>query len=239
MKEYSYSIKHLTLLSFFGLILFSSCNKDYYQDGGVSNPKFNGSILEYLKTKPLYFDTLTEVINIAGLEDDFQNRNMTFFAPTDRSFKSTLRTVNSRLYNAGKDTLKTLTDIDPQIWRKYLTQYLFNGSNLSKDYPQLDVRNRGSFPGQNYRALNDVTMNIGLVYADAGSSDEGIIKYGGPRSLLISFIPNTALPLNNWNSTRITSSDIQPTNGVVHVIEGGHSFSFDVDNFYIDIFLTR
>jgi hypothetical protein len=241
MKQYiHHRTKIILLVLAGGIALCAACKKsNYYIDGGITDAKYNGTILEYLKSKPRTFDTLTQVIKLAGLEDTLQNKQMTLFAPVNNSFKLLLVTLNLNLYATGKDTIKTLADVNGTIWRKYLLQYMYRNANKLVDYPQLDLNAKSLYPGQNYISMGDVVYNIGVIYDDAGDKDRGIVKYGGYRHLCISFIPNTAQPFDNWNSALISTSDVQPTNGVVHVLRSNHAFSFDGTNFIQDVRLTR
>ena len=73
-------INHL-ILSLFCFLFMTSCSKDdYYQDGGIAQAEFDGSILAYLETKPVLFDSIVQVIKLAGLEETFQQEEFTFFA---------------------------------------------------------------------------------------------------------------------------------------------------------------
>src|SRR5690606_40507426 len=97
----------------------SSCNKDdYYEDGGLANAEFNGTILEYLESKPVLFDSLVQVIKLAGLENEFKTKEFTFFAPSDPDIKQLIGTIrtgnslNTYLYNRGLDTIQKLSDIE-------------------------------------------------------------------------------------------------------------------------------
>lgn len=221
--------------------LFNACKKDeYYFDGGKSNPVFKGNTLEYLKSKPFNFDTIATIIKLAGMEKEFTQDTITFFAPQDYSVTRLLLYVNKVLYETGKDTVTKLEDIDGAIWRKYLAGYIFKGANKLKDYPQLDMFAKTIYPGQNYVAYNKEVYNIGVIYNDAGK-----VKYSGYRQLQLSYIPNPAQPLDNWYTASVTSSDIQPDHSVVHVLGTGVNFGFpvyfgfDPANFAQDVFLSK
>lgn len=215
-------------------LLFVSCKKDkYYFDGGKSNPEFKGTILQYLQSKPVQFDTIAAIIKIAGLEKEFQEDELTFFAPTDLSVRSILKTTNSYLYQTGKDTLKVLTDVEPQIWRKYLMMYMFKGANRLKDYYQLDINLKAVYPGQNYYSYNHTIFNIGVIFDDVNG-----IKYAGYRHLTIGYITDVNRPVDSWIPADISSSDIKPTNGVVHTLNANHTFGFDF-GFIYDVYAGR
>jgi len=218
------------------MIALSSCHKDkYYVDGGLSNPNYDGNMLQYLQAKTFYFDTLATVIKIAGLEDTFRNEDITFFAPTDHSIRRAIVNANKMLYLAGKDTILKLQEVSPEIWRKYLMRYMFKGANKLNDYPQLDVTLLNLYPGQNYYSYNNTILNIGVIYDDVNG-----IKYGGYRHLAISYIQDLNNPqlYFNWIRNDVASSDIKPTNGVVHTLNDYTTFGFNGD-FVSDVFATR
>ncbi|MFC3196070.1 fasciclin domain-containing protein [Parapedobacter deserti] len=231
----SYRILGLTLLV--GTMWFSSCQRDdYYTDGGLANPYFNGTMLEYLESRPIEFDTIAQIIRLAGLEEEFNTHELTFFAPRDETIRDLIGLVNytgndphlmggvnQRLYNLGLDTLQTLADVDSAIWRKYLERHMFRGRKLLKDYPQIDFDILSTFGGENYYAYNNTVSNIGVVFhdavTDAGKPTETRLKYQGYRQLHLSYIPNLSQPDVWVDPAHVASSDIQPNNGVVHVLD--------------------
>lgn len=214
--------KHLCLMIFVISSLLSNCSKDkYYFDGGTVDPKFNGTVLEYLKSRPVEFDTLVSIIKLAGLEENFNKDTMTFFAPTDYSIGASIRNTNTYLYSAGMDTIISLDQIAPGIWKQYLEKYMFHGKNLLNDYYHLDLSLENAFPGQNYFSYNNSVYNIGVIYDDING-----IKYGGYRHILLSYIPDLKHPQDNWISANISSCNIQPINGVVHALDNATTFGF-------------
>lgn len=238
MKDYL--LKHIgnpvfiiTCLIVIGL---SSCNKDdYYTDGGKADPKFNGNVLNYLESKPVDFDTIAQVIKIAGLESTFANEEITFFAPNDRFIKQVIRRLNPDLRARYLDTIKTLTDIRPVIWEKYLMRYVFKGKYKLADFPQIDFELLNTFPGQNYFSYNSTVFNIGVIYNSANG-----VKYIGYRELAFNFIPDISKPMEGWNRAYVSSSDIQPNNGVVHALAyTGVDFGFNYSDFFQDVVLSK
>lgn len=212
---------------FFMLLVLccTACKRDdYYIDGGLANPHFDGTILQYLDSKPIEFDTIAQIVRLAGLEDVFNNEEFTFFCPRDLDIKELIGNyrsggANQELYLLNRDTIQTLSDVDPLIWRKYLLRYMFRGKNLLADYPQVDFTVLNIFPGQNYYAYDNTVCKIGVVFNDAVSDDgQSSLKYMGYRQLYICFIPNLSYP-DSWIENRVASSDIQPSNGVVHALD--------------------
>lgn len=222
--------------------LFASCQKsNYFKDSGVHNPNYPGSILAYLKSKPVYFDTLTKVIEIAGMNDFFdKDKDITFFAPTSSSIYKSVKGLNQYLRQNGRDTVSKLEQIKPEAWKNILSLYVFEGVNHLKDYPQIDTLNMAAFPGQGYTSKNGRTMNIGVNFNDANSGGS-TIKYAGYRQLFLAYIPNYTTPREGLKYAPVATSDIAPNNGIIHVLAqeanyGGswkskHNFGFETSIF--------
>lgn len=236
------------------MVWLSACKQDdYYTDGGLANPHFDGSMMAYLDAHPRQLDTIAEIVRLAGLEEVFNTEEFTFFAPQDEEIKrligeadyqgddpilQILGGANERLYNLGLDTIQTLADVDSAIWRKYLERYMFHGKKLLKDYPQVDYDVFNTFGGQNYFAYNNTVSNIGVVFhdavTDAGKPTETKLKYMGYRQLHISFIHNISDPNPAGSMAQpVASSDIQPNNGVVHVLDFNLSSGFGFNQFEV------
>jgi hypothetical protein len=225
MRNYTNKYIALIVCSVILAITVSSCSKDkYYKDGGLANPVYNGTVLQYLQSNPK-FDTIVQVIKLAGMEKTFSTENITFFAPTDEVVRRTIGIVNGNipllqnrlnqaLYDLNKDTIKTLSDISPVIWKKFLMRYIFKGKFLLKDYPQLDFDLRPLYPGGYYYGYNGDLSNIGVVFNSANS-----VRYAGYRQLCIAYIVDPSTPSNYYfQSAPVSTSDVQPSNGVVHVL---------------------
>lgn len=227
------------------LLILSACKRDeYYRDGGLANPNFEGNMLQYLQAKKVPFDTLAKIVKLAGMESTFSNEDFTFFAPDDDVIKRTIGTIrtdgglNNFLFYAGKDTVKTLDQISPLIWRKYLQRYMFKGVNRLKDYQQIDFDVKSVYPGGLYYSLGGNISNIGVTYGTANN-----IKYIGYRQLVLTYIPDASKPNDNWYINKVSSSDIKPTNGVVHALAfndliGGAYFGFNRSDFFSDVYYS-
>lgn len=205
------------------LTMLSSCNnKDYFEDSGIHDPRFNGDIMAYLDSKSQRpedpFDTLVQIIRYAGLEDVLKKENVTFFAPPDPTFEKALYYLNANLYALGKDTIQSYKDVKPEVYRRLLSQYIIKGDYGLIDFRQVDTVAKYAFGGQIYQTFNeDEAINVGVVYHDLKNGD-ATIKYGGPRQILVSYVPDFTNPTRDWISTFVASSNIQPNNGRVHVL---------------------
>lgn len=224
--------KTLIYIAFLSLLGVACQKENYFQDSGTHEEVFPGNMMEYLDAKgqrPIdLFDTLVQVIRFAEMEDVFRNDTVTFFAVPDPSINRSLGRLNSELYQSGQDTVKSFREVKPEVWRYFLSQYIIQGDYGLIDFPQVDTVELYSFPGQLYQTYNEEEpLNIGVVYHDL--VNEGtVIDKGGPRQILISHIPDFARPKEDWINVFISSSNIRPSNGRVHVINyNRHSFGFD------------
>ncbi|MBZ4191043.1 hypothetical protein [Niabella beijingensis] len=214
-----------TLISAFLLLLLmaTACQKKYYYDSGLSKSEFNGTVMEYLESNPVIFDTLVQVIKLAGMESYFRDSSLTFFAPADSSIHLTIDYFNANLKGFGQDTIEVLSDVKKEVWGALLKSYMFKSIKGLEDYPQLDLDNKQAFPGEFSRSMGGRVMNIGAVFTDARG-----IKYQGLRYLNISYVPNEAAPYNSWILGRVATCNIKPRNGMVHVLQyASHYFGFD------------
>lgn len=230
-------MKKLMMYMSVALLLMAACNKDnYYTDSGLHDPNFNGNMMEYLDSKakrPIDpFDTLVQVIRFAGLEETLMKEEITFFAIPDPSINKAITDLNKTLNFLGKDTIVSFKEVKPAVWRYFLSQYMVKGDYGLIDIPQIDTLALFAFPGQLYQTLNtEEPLNVGVFYHDL-KNESSTIKYKGPRQILISYIPDFAQPKVGWYNTFISSSNIKPHNGRVHVINyNKHTLGFQSDRF--------
>lgn len=229
-----------------GAVSFYGCSKDdYYSDGGRAVAQFDGSIMDYLDSKPREFDTIAQIVRLAGMEEQFANEEFTFFAPRDEDIKDLIGSytaggLNRTLYERMLDTIVTLEDVKPEIWAFYLKRHMFRGVNKLADYPQIDHNILAVYGGQNYYSMGDAVCNIGVVFNDAISSDgTSNLKYMGYRQLVIGYIPDLSRP-TSFGRINIASSDIQPNNGVVHVMDyRSGQFGFSTAEISTDIIESK
>lgn len=220
MKTINMKVVFAVAISF---LLLSACTKEYFLDSGVHQPVYNGSNMQYLESRPELFDSLVQIVKIAGLENEVNKANTTFFVPPNVSIRKSIRNLNSYLYRQGLDTVVDLAQVDSAVWKKYLSRYILKDKYVLKDFPQIDTNNRQVYPGQGYITYNGEAMNIGVNYNDVASKNsagvEQIIKYAGYRQLFISY---------GFINSPVATSDLQTNNGVLHVLNFQlHSFGFD------------
>lgn len=240
MKKIKYIIVVVTLAS-----LITACNKkDYYKDSGVLKGNFNGTVMQYLNSKPEYFDSLVQIISLAGMENELNANNITFFAPTDSSIRASIRFANIERDFLGMPRISKLSEIKPAIWRKHLSKYLFNFKRSLNDFSQIDFSNINTYSGQIYQSVNGTSMNIGVIYNDVSVPSprdpniSNVIKYAGYRQLTISYLtsPFTPRETGTWRVGQVSSVNVEPNNGFVHILRTStHIFGFDVNQFSDDV----
>lgn len=219
-------IKTIAIIAVLLTICFSGCKK-YYFDSGVHDPKFNGSSVQYMAEKKPFFDSTLMVIELAGMKNVIENEEVTFFAPPGGCITRAVIGLNRRLHFNGKDTVKKLDQIKPEVWKNLLSNYIFKGKNLLKDYPQRDTISYVAYPGHNYTSYSGRIMNIGVIFSDAGG-----VQYAGYRQLFLSYIPDLSNPQIALRNIPVATSDIQTNNGVIHVLNRTkHTFGFVSETF--------
>lgn len=206
-------------------LFISSCKKDYYIDGGLADPHYNGTIYDYLVNNPYQFDTLAYVVEKAGLKTTLQQDSVTFFAPTDESIGRALADLNFYRYRNVEDSVQ-LADVPGSVWKKYLQRYIMRGKHPAKSFARIDRANVYAYPGINYVMDNGYIMNIGLVYQSYNN-----VEAVGARILLLTDITYDPVNFINNPYAYVASSDIQPTNGYIHALAYNHVFGFRAGDF--------
>lgn|SRR5690606_4684908 len=215
------------------VIMFSSCKK-YYMDSGTHDKVYEGSVMDYIKERKDIFDSLYKVIQLADMEGTLNRDGVTFFAPGDASIRKTIFELNDYLHSIGRDTVYTLDQVDPSVWKEYLSMYIYNNTYTLRDIPQLDTLNMNIFPGQGFVSVGNQNMNIGVIYNHVATNDGQVIEYAGYRQLYISYlldVSNTG-GFGSMINAPVATSDILTNNGVIHALEyRRHAFGFIASRF--------
>lgn len=209
------------------LLIMASCQKqeDYFKDGGLSDPHYEGSIYDYLNENPYWFDTVTYIIEQAGMADMLDGDTVTFFSPTDDAVRVAMDALNAYRYSHVEDSVY-LEDIGPEVWRYFLSMHLLKGKFLAKNFARVDPDNVYAYPGIDYFTSEGFIVNIGLIYEDYKG-----VRDVGPRIIRLTDITADPEHFRNCPSVTVMSSDIQPRNGVLHVLNNSYALGFQVDRF--------
>ncbi|WP_300597409.1 hypothetical protein [Niabella sp.] len=212
------------MLGVAALLCMAGCKKDnYYEDTKTINPKFDGTVVQYLQSNRYHlFDSLLRIIKLSGMEDVFQKEQITFFAPADPSIINSIRILNQSLLAQGRDTISNLAQLHPDFLKQQLSKYLFKGLRRLSDYPQLDPDNFRVYGGEYYTSYMGKNMLIGAVFNNAGG-----VQYAGYRQLYIGYPEGDTPPAGRLPEIfRVATVDINPTNGIVHALNYSDAFFF-------------
>lgn len=207
-------------------LLISSCKKDYYVDGGLADPHYNGTIYDYLANNPYLFDTIAYVVEKAGLKEMLENDSVTFFSPTDESIREAMNDLNEVRYALVEDSVH-LEDIPAGVWKQFLERYIIRGKYPAKRFARIDPINVYAYPGINYVMENGYILNIGLVYENYNG-----VEAVGARTLRLTDITYDPVTYSNNPWVVVASSDIEPTNGILHVLNIRHLLGFRPGEFF-------
>lgn len=203
--------------------IFTSCQKHYYDDTGLQNGVYNESSLEFLQQQPFFFDSVVTVIHLAGMDQILSDSTITFFSPTNHAIARTMDIVNSVRHSNFEDSLR-LEDVPQEVWRKFLSRYVFRGKYMLKDIARRDPAQLNVYPGMNMESYDGYIMNLGVLFSDYNDT-----KDVGPRQVTITDIGDLANPVGITNN--VATSDLQTKNGIIHVLDDLHFFGFSSGNF--------
>jgi hypothetical protein len=199
-------------------MFISGCSKDYYADGGTLDPEKTSALgmstMDYLKSRPDVFDTLTTLITLTGLEAAVNMNGSTFFAPKDYSIYNFFKLVFPDPEKRPK-TFSELTDEEMEAIAKILKNYIIPGKQIVRDELNKTYSYDTTYGGTKAR-FNIVqddylgNVNMGAKYINFG------LDLGVP-GVFEFYLP-----------VRVETADLHSTNGIVHVLAAdSHIFGFN------------
>lgn len=215
-------MKNILFISLFFTCCLTSCKDDYYEETGVHESTYDGTIMDYLRDHPVHFSKLVEVIQHAEQQSVFTNQEITFFAPQNVSVDKMIHSTNLSLAREGRDTITNVTQIKPEVWKQFLDLYIIDKKFELKDIAQVDTVSF-AFEGQSLVSHNGRIMNAGVIYHNANG-----VQYAGYRMVLYAYIRDFSATRTSRINVPVSSSNIKPHNGIVHVLRAkDHYFGFD------------
>ncbi len=196
-------------------IAFSSCQKvdGDYNAVNKSIDKYNGSIYDYLKSRPGEFDSLLAVIDRVGLADTLKNQQgITFFAVRNESFQQVVSRYNLSRKVRNKKALY-LKDRTVEFLDSIVSRYIIKGEYFADDLNFNDGLK-----------LNSVKWKYPMSGKLITGNASGLIK-GGPAYIQFSST-NRSSYLKDWVNANTYAINIKANNGVVHILEPLHPFGF-------------
>ncbi|ANH81619.1 hypothetical protein A8C56_12090 [Niabella ginsenosidivorans] len=218
------------------VVLFTSCQKDYVIGGKNEDESIYKNTLTYdvLKQDPVY-DSLIQLIDAAGLQNDINEANTTLFAPSDFAIFNYLNDRTRYVQSAYGDTKKFGMDS--------LKYYLQNNINGTKDSLKLYIVK----PALNY---SDLTTT-GRFYETGLPNKKVIVSYEEtrdpnmgynplvstvPRLVYLSYLtgnynlsdqnPASDIPSDLGYRVLCKTSGILTKNGIIDELEPAHTLFF-------------
>ena len=220
MKRRIYTFVMLGTALLFMAINGSSCQDDYLKDGGTTSPYYDGTVMQYLESRPDLFADLVSVIKNTQWESVLSdpNEEITFFVPTDFSIERSVDYLNRYLYeNQGMDMITSLNQVKSEVWEDMISMYVIKGKYRLNDIAQIDTTALSTYPGQTNQTYDKkYKMTMGVCYGDANG-----IKYAGYRQVMYDY-PEGGESVYAY----VSSCNIEPDNGIVHVLRLDHYLGF-------------
>lgn len=208
-------MKKLNTIMLSALLLFIlSCSKDggYYEPPQVDK-EFNGSIYEYLQSKPNVYDSLLVAIERIGAEQMLRDSNVTLFAVTNPGFQIALTNLNN-VYSLTEKPAQYLTSVRYNQLDTMINQYIIKGQYNTDSLRQQD-------------GLEVKTARFGYpMHAKLSKSTSSGYTGGGPEFIVLSDTRRSQFN-RDWIGSSTASVNIKTRNGIVHVMSPDHVFGFD------------
>lgn len=208
----------INLLVWFGMtaVIASSCKKqsEYYKYENKIQ-EFDGNAYDYILSQKNVYDSLLLVLDrLEPLKDTLRNKNVTFFAVTNKSFDNAIKDLNIKRAISNKQPVY-LKDIDILSLDTLMCRYIIKGS-LKTDSVQKLVD--GLFiPSLKY------SYQMHTQYRRLNAS--GFVN-GGQQQLVFTD-PNESIFERYWESIPTNSVNISTKNSIIHVLAPDHNFGFN------------
>jgi len=211
-------MKLIIAIALVSVVLITGCSKDYFADGGTLNPdetlNVNMSTMDYLKSRPEVFDTLTTLINLTGLEAAVNTSGSTFLAPKNYSIRNYFNLKYPDPEKKPK-TFAEITEEDMDEIETILKNYIIPGKEI--------VRSELATTYSYENTYGDTKARFNIVRDDyLGNVNMGA-KY-------IVFSLNVGAPGGSeiYQSVQVETADLHATTGIVHVLTADtHIFGFN------------
>ena len=214
-------MKKIILIITIAIALFACEQEDYLVDVGISDPQVGTTTMDFLKNHP-QLDTMAILLEKAGLADEV-NGSTTLFAVNNISIGRYTDKILADLRENDPLAEFTINDIPTDTLTNYLGGYLFAEKITRDDMTQ---------EGEIYTAVNGEERRISL---EPSSS-----SYSGQLSEPPEYVYYTYKGGDEWDDwdglvddtkVIVRTSNLQSTNGVIHVLQGSHIlFNYDPED---------
>ena len=184
----------MVLLVVFGIA--GGCTKTNFIKTGLSNGKHDCTMWEYFHTDSYNWDSTIIMIETAGLIDLFDgNDSITFFGPTNHSIRRYLLEEN----------INSVKDMGADFCRTTILRHVMKGKVMRDDIPRGYAYS--TIIGEGGQTYDMMGGNQIWVYTEQ-EEYSGVSQMGAVHVYLRS--------VETAQSIGVASTDIEPTNGVVH-----------------------
>lgn len=211
-------MKIFIAIAIVAVVITSGCSKDYFADGGIQDldktETLGVSTMDYLKSRPEVFDTLTTLITMAGLESEVNANGSTFLAPKNYSIYNFFKLVYPDPEKRPK-SFSEITDEEMEGITKILKNYIIPGKEIVRSGLSTTYSYDTTYAGT--KARFNIVQDDYLGNVNMGA------KY-------IVFSLNRGFPGGTeiYQSVQVETADLRSTNGIVHVLAAdSHIFGFN------------
>ncbi|MBN8786238.1 MAG: fasciclin domain-containing protein [Terrimonas sp.] len=211
-------MKPIIAIALVVVVFISGCSKDYYADGGTlsldETETLGVSTMDYLKSHPEIFDTLTTLITMTGLESAVNTSGSTFLAPKNYSIHNYFNLVYPDPEKRPK-TFSEITDEDMEIIAEILKNYIIPGKEIVRSGLATTYSYNTTYGGTKARfniVQDDYLGNLNM----------------GAKYIIFSLNQGAPGGAERYQSVQVETADLHSTNGVVHVLAAdSHIFGFN------------
>ena len=200
------------------VVFISGCSKDYFADGGTLDPdgttNLGMSTMDYLKSRPDVFDTLTTLINLTGLETAVNSSGATFLAPKNYSIRNYFNLIYPDIEKRPK-AFSDFTDEEMEAIANILKNYIIPGKQILRDGLNKTYSYDTTYAGVKARfniVQDDYLGNVNM----------------GAKYIIFSLNMGAPGGAERYQSVQVETADLHSTNGIVHVLAAdSHIFGFN------------
>lgn len=213
-KIYKGSLWYMLMVIAIGLVACKKNDSEYY-DYKNTVQDFNGSALDYLKSKPNTFDSLLLVLDrLPFLKDSLNTQKVTLFAPVNENFAASFKYLNQIRKATGKKDVN-INNADPVELGIMMCKYIIRGKLSANTYASY----------VDGLSFNTIIINYPMHITAVKSSTSGYVG-GGTTTLEYSDMFGSTFEVD-WVTTTSNVVNINTNNAIINVLSPLHNFGFD------------
>jgi hypothetical protein len=224
------NMKYTGIVLLVATVLFACKKDDYIKGGTLHNSKVNMSTYDYLKSHPAgLFDTFLLLVDKSNVKEKINQAGVSFFAPTDYAVNNYLARRTAQEQNIDpnrKWTIDSMFKYDLPKFADSIDVYIVPGAHTYENLTQNGKQFATKKTGTNCVLSYEETFDPALGYNPNVSTVPRIVYY----TLLLQPIPPpiiaNEIDPNQGVRTRVQTSGLESTTGMIHVLNNGHRLFF-------------